>query len=111
MKTIAMVLIGLLLCAAAWAQEAKPDMADVAVASGPVTVCGDSNGKSECEKRDIARLFLIAGKPEAALFMLCNTKEARAAFRDDYQDGHNWIQADVPTKCLRAVGLAALPPK
>jgi len=90
------------------------DKSEAATTSGPVTVChatgGTSGGTpsdvvSECEKRDIARLFLIAGNTKAALQMLCNTKEARATFHDDYQDGHNWIKADVPVKCLRAVGV------
>ena len=105
MKTTVMILLGLAFGAPALAQETKPPAAEAAAASGTVTVCGDANGRCECEKRDIARLFLIAGKPEAALYMLCSTKEARAAFRDDYQDGHNWIQAEIPVKCLHAVGL------
>jgi hypothetical protein len=108
--TLATILIGLALCLTAAAQD-KPTTAVAAAASGEVTLCGTGAGKdpgatsSECEKRDIARLFLIAGKPEAALYMLCNTKEARGTFRDDYQDGHNWIQADIPVKCLKVVGI------
>jgi hypothetical protein len=83
------------------AQE-KPT-AELAAASGPVTPCTsmaemrDTDGKHECEKRDTARLFLIAGKPEAALRLLCSTNESRAAFGDD-KNGE-------PTKCFQAVGV------
>jgi len=34
----------------------------------------------QCQKRDTARLFLIAGKPEMALRILCNTIEAHVVF-------------------------------
>jgi hypothetical protein len=76
---------------------------EAAVASGPVTPCvsqadlRDTDAKHECEKRDTARLFLIAGKPEAALRMLCVTTEARAAFGDD--------KNGTPVKCLKSVGV------
>jgi len=109
MKTIlATILIALTLCLTAAAQD-KPTTADAAAASGVVTLCSAGTGStSECEKRDLARLFLIAGKPEAVLYMLCNTKEARSTFHDDYSDGHNWIQTDLPVKCWQAVGLKPL---
>jgi len=82
-------------------QDAK-SVADAAVASGPTTVCvglnqTDLRGQVECEKRDTARLFLVAGKPEAALRLLCATTEARAAFGDD--------KNGVPDKCLQSVGI------
>jgi len=35
---------------------------------------------SECQKRETARLFIILGKPEAAVKVLCTTKAARDAF-------------------------------
>jgi len=76
---------------------------DLAAASGAVTPCTsmaemrDTEGKHECEKRDTARLFLIAGKPEAALRLLCATNESRAAFGDD-KNGE-------PTRCLQSVGV------
>lgn len=76
---------------------------ELAIASGPVTPCTslaemrDSEGKHECEKRDTARLFLIAGKPDAALRLLCATNESRVAFGDD-KNGE-------PTKCLQSVGV------
>lgn len=59
----------------------------------------DVEAKRECEKRDTARLFLVAGKPDAALRLLCSTNEARAAFGDD-KNGE-------PTKCLQSVGVKA----
>src|SRR5579871_4846428 len=87
------------------AQDQKSTSRDGAVASGPVTPCTsmadmrDTDGKRECEKRDTARLFLVAGKPEAALRLLCSTTEARNAFADD--------RGGIPTKCLQAVGVKA----
>jgi hypothetical protein len=76
---------------------------EAAIASGPVTACvsqvglRDTDAKRECEKRDTARLFLIAGKPDAALRMLCATTEARAAFGDD--------KNGTPARCLKSVGV------
>jgi hypothetical protein len=102
-KAMAMTVLGLVLCASGWAQDQKPTTADVAVASGQVTPCTsmaemrDTDGKHECEKRDTARLFLIAGKPDAALRLLCATTEARTAFGDD--------KNALPVKCLQAVGV------
>src|SRR5580693_1782124 len=101
-KTIAITILALALCGTVLAQDQKPTTADVAVASGQVTPCTsmaemrDTDAKHECEKRDTARLFLIAGKPEAALRLLCSTTEARSAFGDD--------KGAQPVKCLQAVG-------
>jgi hypothetical protein len=95
------VLIGLILCIPGVAQErsdAQPTPAEAAVESGPVTVCTPNEAGSDCDKRDLARLFLIAGKREAALRVLCSTFAARAAFGDDTHGG-------VPSKCLQSVGV------
>lgn len=49
----------------------------------PTTSCEGSNNldaTAECQKRETARLFIILGKPEAALRVLCYTKQARDAF-------------------------------
>jgi hypothetical protein len=76
---------------------------EAAISSGPVTPCTsmaemrDSEGKHECEKRDTARLFLVAGKTDAALRLLCATNESRAAFGDD--------KSGEPVKCLQSVGV------
>lgn len=35
---------------------------------------------TECQKRETARLFIVLGKPEAALRVLCSTKVAKDAF-------------------------------
>jgi len=100
-KSIAVALLGLSLSIPVLAQDKSA--ADVAISSGPVTPCTsmaemrDSEGKHECEKRDTARLFLIAGKPNAALRLLCATNEARAAFGDD-KNGE-------PFKCMQSVGV------
>lgn len=96
-----MLILTVLLSFLAVAEDTKAD-SQVAVASGPVTVClaavptpGDI--VSECEKRDVARLFLVAGKPDAALRVLCTTTKAREAFGDD--------KGGTPVKCLKAMGL------
>jgi hypothetical protein len=51
----------------------------------PTTPCEGLTGAvpeaiTECQKRETARLFIILGKPEAALRVLCTTKVARDAF-------------------------------
>jgi hypothetical protein len=103
MKSLALALLGMTLCVPALAQDKST--AELAAASGPVTPCTsmaemrDSEGKHECEKRDTARLFLIAGKPDAALRLLCATNESRAAFGDD--------KNNEPIKCMQAVGVKA----
>jgi hypothetical protein len=62
---------------------------------------------SECQKRETARLFIILGKPEAALRILCNTKAAIEVFRptgplgsDKYEDN-----AAGNKRCLETVGV------
>jgi hypothetical protein len=98
------------------AQE-KPPTAEIAVAGGPVAACAGlgttgvtseviTQAITECQKRDTARLFLIAGKPNAALRVLCDTQSARVAFGDDYEgDHHQWIHPGVPQRCLDAVAV------
>jgi hypothetical protein len=51
----------------------------------PTTPCEGLTGAlpeaiTECQKRETARLFIILGKPEAALRVLCSTKVAKDAF-------------------------------
>jgi hypothetical protein len=100
-KSIVVALVGLALSVPLLAQNKSET--EVAISSGPVTPCTsmaemrDAEGKHECEKRDTARLFLIAGRPDAALRLLCSTNEARAAFGDD-KNGE-------PAKCLQSVGV------
>jgi hypothetical protein len=101
-KSIALVLLGLALSVPVLPAQDKPT-AEAAISSGPVTPCTsmaemrDAEGKHKCEKRDTARLFLIAGKPDAALRLLCATNESRAAFGDD-KNGE-------PVKCMQSVGV------
>ena len=85
MRSIATMLI---LMGMAMSQEAKPNTtnpntAELAASSG-VTPCigagADAASLRECEKRDTARLFLIAGNSEAALRILCNTRTAIEVF-------------------------------
>ena len=94
-------------------QDTKPAVWGVSISDVPVALCGVGAGTTgvtsevlaqaitECQKRDTARLFLVAGKPNAALRLLCDTQSARVAFGDDYEaDHHQWIHPAVPTKCL-----------
>jgi hypothetical protein len=51
----------------------------------PTTPCEGLTGAlpeaiTECQKRETARLFVVLGKPEAALRVLCSTKVAKDAF-------------------------------
>jgi len=109
-KTLLMLLVLAVPC---FAGEAPSTVAELAAASGQVTVCEISPNAAqvstpvaECQKRDTARLFLIAGKPNAALRLLCDTQSARVAYGDDYEaEHHQWIHPAIPAKCLRAVGL------
>ncbi len=111
MKTITTVVLGLALCAGVSAQDQKPSAVDTAVASGPVTACAvqgpvsDADGKRECEKRDTARLFLIAGKPDAALRLLCNTTAAIESFRDPGSSGKYEENVAAIRKCQQSVGI------
>src|SRR5580692_11168977 len=78
------------------AQDATPNVAELAAATSVNSCIGagvDADSQRECEKRDTARLFLIVGKPEAALRILCNTRPAIEVFRpngplgsDKYED-------------------------
>ncbi len=51
----------------------------------PTTPCEGLTGAlpeaiTECQKRETARLFVVLGRPEAALRVLCSTKVAKDAF-------------------------------
>ena len=95
------VLIAWILSVPVLAQE-KPDTqpmtAGAADVSSPVAVCSPNETGSDCDKRDLARWFLIAGKRDAPLRVLCSTFAARTAFGDDTRGG-------VPGKCLQSVGV------
>lgn len=89
LKLLAAATIGAsLFCVSSLAQEqAKPDKPKVEnpEAIPPTTGCEGITGAlpeaiSECQKRETARLFIILGKPEAAVKVLCTTKAARDAF-------------------------------
>ncbi len=111
MKTILVVII---LAAAtlvgtkdAHAQDVKADAAD----RHQVTTCELAGGgprgdtrtpidlAASCEQRDTARMFIIAGRPDAALRILCATKEARTAFGETTPES---------LKCLKSVGLESM---
>jgi len=96
MKTTILGLILLLAFVATLAktQEAKPPSAPpVPVEVLPAVQCSGrdiGDGWDECEKRDVARLFLAAGQTETAVRVLCATKGARDAMGE---------------RCLQVVGL------
>ena len=53
----------------------------------PTTGCEGMTGAlpeavSECQRRETARLFIILGKPQAAVRILCGTRVAKDAFKD-----------------------------
>jgi hypothetical protein len=103
MKTIATIVLGLgTLCAPVLAQDQKPTTTDAATTSGPVTPCTER----ECEKRDTARLFLIAGKPDAALRVLCTTAAAQDGFRESDSKGKDEDNFAASQRCKQSVGVA-----
>jgi hypothetical protein len=107
LRSIAMLLV---LEGIAMPQEPKPNTAELAASSG-VTPCvaagADAASLRECEKRDTARLFLIAGKPEAALRILCNTRTAIEVFRPSGALGSDKYEDNIAGNkgCLQSVGL------
>ncbi|HEV2395810.1 MAG TPA: hypothetical protein VGS27_02560 [Candidatus Sulfotelmatobacter sp.] len=71
--------------------------------NNPVAVCTTERDE-DCARRDTARLFLMAGKTEVALRILCNTNAAMSAFRPngalDNDKSYTGLGA-----CLKAIGL------
>jgi hypothetical protein len=102
--------IGLLfscMTTAAFCQNAKPAEPVVNNTVASCSTLGDPNNKAsdeDCAKRDTARLFLMAGKPEAALRVLCNTNAAMSAFRPNGVLDNDKSYTGLGS-CLKAVGL------
>ena len=105
-------LLGLALCATVLAQDQPkkdrqiPEHPEVI---RPSTSCEGITGAlpeamAECEKRETGRLFIILGKPEAALRILCNTRPAIEAYRP-FGDDRGTNNAAANTRCLQEVGL------
>jgi hypothetical protein len=90
---LAATLAAVLPCIPGPAQDQpRPDRPKLAnpEAIAPTTGCEGVTGAlpeaiSECQKRETARLFIILGKPEAAVKVLCTTKVARDAFGGDVE--------------------------
>jgi hypothetical protein len=90
-KAIAVPVLLLILGAPAFSQDvAKADKPKVQnpEAIPPTTACEGMTGAlpeaiSECQKRETVRLFIILGKPEAAVRILCTAKVAKDAFKDN----------------------------
>jgi hypothetical protein len=104
MKTL---LVVLLLSGAAAPQDNKQPITEIS-SSPEVSTCMNASNdiaQKECEKRDTARLFMLAGKPESALRVLCNTRVAIEAFRP-YGSGDKFEEsAAANSRCLQANGL------
>ena len=92
------------------AQEKKSTIEELAAAGG-ITPCvvptGDTVGQRECEKRDTARLFFMAGQPNAALRILCNTRAAIEVFRPNGPVGSDKLEDNAAgnKRCLQDVGV------
>jgi len=102
---MAAVLVGI--TCAARGQEPKPTAAELAANSGVTACTGTDISERECEKRDTARLFLLMGKPEAALRILCNTRSAIEVFRPGGALGSDKFEDNAAgnAACLKSVGL------
>jgi hypothetical protein len=99
--------IALALALGANSQEAKPNAAELAASSGVTPCTGTDVSERECEKRDTARLFLLMGKPEAALRILCNTRSAIEVFRPGGALGSDKYEENAAgnVRCLQSVGV------
>jgi hypothetical protein len=106
-RLIATPIITLALALGATAQEAKPNTAELAASSGVTPCAGTDATERECEKRDTARLFLLMGKPEAALRILCNTRSAIEVFRPGGPFGSDKYEENAAghIRCLQSVGV------
>ena len=90
----------LLLAKAVVAQEGVPHNPENIA---PTTACEGQTGALpeaiiECEKREAVRLFIILGKPDSALRVLCTTKAAREAFGAASLDCFKEAKAEKPDK-------------
>ena len=68
---------------------------------------GDATNTHQCELRETARLFLIAGQREAALRILCETTPAIEVFRPQgaLTEGKYEDNIAANHRCLQAVGI------
>lgn len=104
MKHTVMFLAAIFTACSAFCQNAKPVEP---IIINPIASCSNASSNTsdeDCAKREAARLFLILGKPEVALRVLCNTNAAMSAFRPN-----GALDADRSYtglgSCLKAVGL------
>ena len=104
MKTLLVVLF---FASAAAAQDAKQLITEISSLPEVSTCANASNdiAQKECEKRDTARLFMLAGKPDSALRLLCNTRVAIEAFRPYLGGEKPEDNAAANNRCLQANGL------
>jgi hypothetical protein len=93
----------------AQAQE-KPSENTALVASMSVMPCtgqGDATNLHQCELRETARLFLVAGHREAALRILCETTPALEVYRPEGPLGSGKYEQNVAAnrRCLESAGI------
>ena len=104
MKRVSLIFLMLLPVAFAQENSSHSTQAPSNVeAIRPSTPCegltgGMPDAVRECQKRETARLFIILGKPEAALRILCTTNVARDAFGVAHLDCLQETKAEKPPK-------------
>jgi len=91
--------------------QEKPDNSAALAASMGVTTCSgtgvDPGAQHQCDLRETARLFLVAGQREAALRILCETTAAQEVFRPEGALGKGSYDQNIAAnrKCLEAAGI------
>lgn len=100
------------LCAGSiWAQEKTIDNAPALAASMSVQSCFGQGvepaTQHQCELRETARMFLIAGQREAALRILCETTPALEVFRPEGALGPGKFEQNIAAnrRCLESMGI------
>lgn len=111
LKAIATVMLGLALCVPDLAQDKPSENKTAELAASMTTVAcfgqGDAGNIHQCELRETARLFLIAGQKEAALRILCESTPAQEVFRPEGALGKGSYDQNVAAnrRCLESAGI------
>jgi hypothetical protein len=114
MKTKLALTLGVvmfMLAYSAWPEEKPSDNVANLAASMSIMPCfgpGDAVNIHQCELRETARLFLIAGQREAALRILCETTPAQEVFRPNGALGSGKYEENIAAnrRCLEVVGIS-----
>jgi len=111
LKQFALIVALLLGASVAQAQEKSSDNAPALAASMSVVSCSgpgvDPGIQHQCDLRETARLFLVAGQREAALRILCETTAAQEVFRPEGALRNGSFEQNVAAnkKCLEVAGI------